>query len=82
MFGFVLGYLPQWQSRREQRVARRTWRTRIASCPFCDETGMLQLLTRTEPSRSTVTACPHNRELIERVARQNGLVVPSLRGSQ
>jgi hypothetical protein len=82
VFGFVLGYLPQWQSLREQRVARRTWRTRIASCPFCDEAGMLQLLTRTEPPRSTVTACPHNREQIERVAKQHGLVVPSLRNPQ
>jgi hypothetical protein len=29
-----------------------------------------------------MTACPHNREQIERVAKQHGLVVPSMRNPQ
>lgn len=76
VFGFVLGYLPEWSQEKEERMRRRLWREKIAGCAYCNDQGFLEYI---DGSASKVHVCPHNREKIERWAQHHGFLVPVLR---
>lgn len=81
VFGFVVGYLPQWQKVREARAAKREQRKKIAACPHCDAEGRLAFLYKDHtgaPREGRQASCPHNPDTIARWAAHYGYTVPSL----
>jgi hypothetical protein len=77
VFGFVLGYVPQWLPLKAKRIKDREWRRLTAACALCDATGLLHFIPGNTPSKLEVRiqACPHDREKVERWAREYGHVV-------
>jgi hypothetical protein len=77
VFGFVLGYVPQWLPLKAKRLKDRKWRRLTAACTLCDAAGFLRFIPGGAQSKPEVRiqACPHDREKVERWAREHGHIV-------
>jgi hypothetical protein len=77
VFGFVLGYAPQWLLLKAKRLKDREWRCLTAACMLCDAAGFLRFIPGDTRSKLEVRiqACPHDREKVEHWAREHGHIV-------
>jgi hypothetical protein len=77
VFGFVVGYRAQWAEIKDKRLKDRKWRRLTAACTICDAAGFLRFIPGSTPSKLEVRiqACPHDREKVERWAREHGHLV-------
>lgn len=71
-FSALKVYEPTWAKEKESRVYRRLARERIEACPYCNESGFLELRDR-RSHRHLVHECPHTPELIARIEEEKGV---------
>jgi hypothetical protein len=71
-FSALKVYESAWAKEKEGRMHRNLTRERIEACPYCNESGFLELRER-HTRRHTVHECPHSPELIAKIEEEKGL---------